>query len=88
MIRTDMLTAERLAQLIELRKIAHPDRADLTLDEAKRRFVESERSNIAPAADLLAVATTYWLDGMIEDDTYADIVILVATDLRETLKIV
>ena len=56
----------------------------MTLDDAKDAFEQAEGPNAKTAADLLRVATEYWVDDMISDGTYRDIVLMVARDLHES----
>ncbi len=55
-----------------------------TLDEAIDAFEQAAGPNALTAANLLAVATQYFTDGMIGDGTYRATVAKVAADLRQS----
>lgn len=55
----------------------------MTLDAAVEAFKEAKGPNALAAANLLIVALGHWQDCMIEDETFAEHVRMVAHDLRE-----
>lgn len=62
-----------------------PERAALTLVQAEDAWRGAKGHNTLTAANLLLVATVYWNDDMISDETYGEIVTRVARDLQQSV---